>query len=102
MYWPTLPEDYLLSTILDPRIKLMNDEGNGEEILRKKYEEFQENFLPTPIESRAASPTFNTPTINYQPKLFSIFDQNQPRVSDEVIEYLKEDKINFNQNPFEW
>jgi hypothetical protein len=101
-YWSFLPEDYLISTILDPRVKHMNEEGE-EEILRKKYEEYKESYLPTPIESRSSSPTpSEMSTIIYQPRLFSIFDQNQPRVSDEVKEYLAEDKISFNQNPFEW
>ena len=101
-YWNVFPEDYLISTILDPRVKHMNEEGE-EEILRKKYEEYEENYLPTPIESRSSSPIpSETSAITYQPRLFSIFDQNQPRVSDEVREYLAEDKISFNQNPFEW
>ena len=38
----------------------------------------------------------------YKPKLFSIFEQNQPKASNEVEEYLKEDKIPFNQCPFNW
>jgi len=101
-YWNFLPEDYLISTILDPRVKHMNEEGE-EEILRNKYEEYKETYLPTPIESRSSSPTpSEASAITYQPRLFSIFDQNQPRVSDEVREYLAEDKISFNQNPFEW
>lgn len=34
---------------------------------------------------------------------FAIFEQNQLQcASDEVTEYLREDKITFNQNPFEW
>lgn len=103
-YWQFIPEDYLVSTILDPRIKCMNedDENEAEEILRKKYEEYSANYLPTPIESRSSSPTPIESTI-YQPKLFAIFEQNQlRRASDEVTEYLREDKITFNQNPFEW
>ena len=103
-YWQFLPEDYLLSTILDPRIKCMNeeDENEAEEILRKKYDEYKENYLPTPIESRSTSPIPTEITI-YQPKLFNIFKQNQlQQASDEVTEYLKEDKITFNLNPFEW
>src|SRR6266480_3684595 len=35
-YWNFLPEDYLISTILDPRVKHMNEEGE-EEILQNKY-----------------------------------------------------------------
>ena len=38
----------------------------------------------------------------YQPKLFSIFEQSQPKAINEVEEYLKEDKISFNQCPFNW
>jgi hypothetical protein len=103
-YWEFLPEEYLISTILDPRIKCMNeeDENEAEEMLRRKYEEYKDDYLPTPIESRSASPTPIETTI-YQPKLFAIFEQNQPRrASDEVTEYLREDKIPFDQNPFEW
>ena len=103
-YWEFLPEEYLISTILDPRIKCMNeeDENEAEEILRKKYDEYKENYLPTPIESRSTSPIPTEITI-YQPKLFNIFKQNQlQQASDEVTEYLKEDKITFNLNPFEW
>ena len=103
-YWQFLPEDYLLSTVLDPRIKCMNeeDENEAEEILRKKYEEYKENYLSTPIESRSTSP-IPTETTIYQPKLFNIFKQNRlQQASDEVTEYLKEDKITFNLNPFEW
>ena len=56
----------------------MNEEGE-EEILQNKYEEYKENYLPTPIESQFSSPTpFETSAITYQPRLFSIFDQNQP------------------------
>lgn len=103
-YWQFLLDDYLLSTVLDPRIKCMNeeDENEAEEILRKKYEEYKENYLPTPIESRSSSPIPSETTI-YQPKLFNIFKQNQLRqASDEVTEYLREDKITFSHNPFEW
>jgi hypothetical protein len=103
-YWNIQSNDYLISTILDPRIKHTNEQD--EEILRQKYEEYKESYLPTPAESRAVSPTPSEPifsTIIYKPKLFTIFEQNQPRVvSDEIIEYLREDKIPFNQNPFEW
>src|SRR4051794_29251873 len=77
-YWNFLPEDYLISTILDPKVKHMNEEGK-EEILQNKYEEYKENYLPTPIESQFSSLTpFETSAITYQPRLFSIFDQNQP------------------------
>lgn len=105
-YWKVLSEDYLISTILDPRIKSMNNKTEEEEILHKKYEEYKENYLPTPNESRSSSPTPSESSIIlnpiYKPKLFSIFEQNQPRASDEVEEYLKENKIPFNQCPFNW
>jgi len=106
-YWKVLPEDYLLSTILDPRIKSMGNKIEEEEILCKNYEEFKENYLPTPIESRAPSPTPSETSVTnlipiYRPRLFSIFDQNQPKASNEVEEYLKEDKISHNQCPFNW
>lgn len=103
-YWRFLPEDYLLSTILDPRVKHMYNKEEEEEILRKKYDEYKENYLPTPIESRASSPTPSemSSTMIYQPRLFAAFEQDQPRSSDEVTEYLKEDKIKFTQNAFEW
>src|SRR2546430_11611245 len=47
-----------------------------EEILRKKYEEYQENYLPTPNESRASSPTQSEASVTilnpiYKPRLFS-------------------------------
>src|SRR5687768_14714511 len=89
--------------MLDPRIKCMNkeDEEQDEEILQKKYEEYKEDYLPTPIESRSSSPIPSETTI-YQPKLFAIFEQNLPRATNEVTEYLREDKITINQNPFEW
>lgn len=102
-YWRFLPEDYLLSTILDPRIKNLNDKVEEEEMLRKKYDECKENYSPTPIVSRASSPTlFETSTTIYEPRLFEIFKQDIPQSPDEVTEYLKEDKIKFDQNPFEW
>ena len=105
-YWKVLSEDYLILTILDPRIKSMNNKTEEEEILHKKYEEYKENYLPTPNESRSSSPTPSESSIIlnpiYKPKLFSIFEQNQPRASDEVEEYLKENKIPFNQCPFNW
>ena len=106
-YWKVLPEDYLLSTILDPKIKSMNNKPEEEEILHKKYEEYKENYLPTPSESRAPSPTPSETSVTilnpiYKPRLFSIFDQNQPKASNEVEEYLKEDMISFNQCPFNW
>jgi hypothetical protein len=107
LYWDVLSDDYILSTILDPRIKFMNNKEKEEEILCKKYEEYKENHLPTPIESRASSPTpseSSSVILNpiYKPKLFSIFEQNQPRASNEVEEYLKEDNISFIQCPFNW
>ena len=105
-YWSVLSEDYLLSTILDPRIKSMNNKAEEEEILQKKYEEYKEHYSPTPNESRTSSPTPSELSIIlnpiYKPRLFSIFEQNQPRASDEVEEYLKEDNISFNQCPFNW
>jgi hypothetical protein len=106
-YWKILPEDYLVSTILDPRIKSMGNRIVEEEILRKKYEEYQENYSPTPNESRASSPTPSETSVTilnpiYKPRLFSIFDQNQPKATNEVEEYLKEDMISFNQCPFNW
>lgn len=106
-YWKILPEDHLLSTILDPRIKSMGNKVAEEEILRKKFEEYQENYLPTPNESRAPSPTPSETSVTilnpiYKPRLFSIFDQNQPKATNEVEEYLKEDMISFNQCPFNW
>jgi hAT family C-terminal dimerisation region len=106
-YWKVLPEDYLLSTILDPRIKSMGNKVAEEEILHKKYEEYQENYSPTPNESRASSPTPSETSVTilnpiYKPRLFSIFDQNQPKATNEVEEYLKEDMISFDQCPFNW
>ncbi|CAI2193509.1 7425_t:CDS:2, partial [Funneliformis geosporum] len=60
----------------------------------------EEKILLSPIESRASSPTLSdiltSSTIIYKPKLFAIFEQNQPQVSDEITEYLKEEKIPFN------
>ena len=115
LYWDVLSEDYILSTILDPRIKFMNNKEEEEEILHKKYEEYKEKYLPTPvespiespIESRTSSPTpseSSSVILNpiYKPKLFSIFEQNQPRATNEVEEYLKEDNISFIQCPFNW
>ena len=102
-YWRFLPEDYLLSTILDPRIKNLNEKVVEEEMLRKKYDEYKEDYSPTPIVSRASSPTlFETSTTIYEPRLFEIFKQDIPQSPDEVTEYLKKDKIKFDQNPFEW
>ncbi|CAB5345881.1 unnamed protein product [Rhizophagus irregularis] len=94
-YWKFLPEDYLISTILDPRIKYMGVRSNEEEILREKYEEYKEDFLPTPIASRPTSPTLSETTFStiiYKPTLFAIFEQDQPRVADEVTENIS--KVN--------
>ena len=105
-YWKFLPEDFLISTILDPRVKYMDNEIEEEEILRKKYEEYQENYIQSPIESWATSPipsgTSTFSTVIYKPKLFTIFKQNQIQASDEVVEYLREDKAPFEQDPFDW
>ncbi|GBB92497.1 hypothetical protein RclHR1_20160001 [Rhizophagus clarus] len=111
LYWDVLSEDYILSTILNPRVKLMNNKEKEEEIWCKKYEEYKENYLPTslesPVESRTSSSTPSESSsiiLNpiYKPKLFSIFEQNQPRASNEVEEYLNEDNISFIQYPFNW
>ncbi|CAB5369718.1 unnamed protein product [Rhizophagus irregularis] len=94
-YWKFLPEDYLISTILDPRIKYMGVRSNEEEILREKYEEYKEDFLPTPIASQPTSPTLSETTFStiiYKPTLFAIFEQDQPRVADEVTENIS--KVN--------
>lgn len=105
-YWKFLSDDCLLSTILDPRIKSMGNKVKEEEILRQKYEEYKEAYLPTPNESRSTSPTRSETSIIsntiYKPKLFSIFEHNQPKASNEVEEYLKEDMISFNQCPLNW
>src|SRR5215213_4405710 len=66
-YWQVLSEDYLISTILDPRIKSMNNKAKEEEILRRKYEEYKENYLPTPNESRSSSPTRSESSIILNP-----------------------------------
>ena len=104
-YWQFLSEDYMLSAILDPRIKRVNDElEKDEELLRQKYEYYQDQ-LQTPAESRPVSPTLSEQfpiNITSQPSIFAIFEENQPKVHDEVIEYLQEDKIPFSQSPFEW
>ncbi len=100
-YWRFMPEDYLLSTILDPRVKHIYNKEEEEEILCNKYNKYKEEYLPTPIESRTSFPILSETTI-YQPRLFAVFEQDQPKSSDEIAEYLKEDKINFTQNPFEW
>jgi hypothetical protein len=106
-YWNFTSDNSLLSTILDPRVKSIGKKIEEEEILYKYYEEYQENYLPTPIESPIESHSTSPIPIeilnkSYKPKLFSIFDQNQPKASNEVEEYLKEDKIPFNQCPFNW
>jgi hypothetical protein len=104
-YWGHLPNDYKISTLLDPRIKRVNEEiEKDEEILRQKYDDYQYH-LQTPSESRPVSPTqseYSTIASINIPSIFAIFEQDQPRVNDEVAEYLSEDKISFNQNPFEW
>ncbi|GET00812.1 zinc finger BED domain-containing protein 4-like [Rhizophagus clarus] len=70
----------------------------------------KEILLPTPIESpvesRTSSPTPSeslSVILNpiYKPRLFSIFEQNQPRASNEVEEYLNEDNISFIQCPIQ-
>ena len=103
-YWKNTSDDNLLATILDPRVKSMGNKAEEKELLRDYYEKYQEDYLPTPIESRTASPTPSESSTNpiYRPKLFSIFEQNQPKASDEVEEYLREDKIPFEQCPFNW
>jgi hypothetical protein len=105
-YWKFLSNDYLLSTILDPRIKSMGNKAKEEEILLQKYEEYKENYVPTPNESRSSSPTPSETSIIsniiYKPRFFSIFEHNQPKASNEVEEYLKEDMISFNQCPLNW
>ena len=56
-YWDDLPEDYKISTLLDPRIKSVNEEvEKDDEILCQKYDEYQYH-LQSPIESRPVSPT---------------------------------------------
>ena len=50
-YWKFLPKDFLISTILDLRVKCIDNEIEEEAILRKKYEEYEENYLQSPIES---------------------------------------------------
>ncbi|GES89263.1 zinc finger BED domain-containing protein 4-like [Rhizophagus clarus] len=88
-------------------VKLMNNKEDDEEILYKKYEEYKENYLLTPIEFCVSSPTPSESSsvilnLIYKPKFFSIFKQNQPRATNEVEEYLKEDNISFIQYPFSW
>ena len=105
-YWEVLSKDYLLSTLLDSRTKLMDNSAENKEILYKKYEEYKESYLLTPNESRAPSPIPSDSSVTldsiYKPRLFSIFEQNQPKASDEVGEYLKEDVIPYDQCPFNW
>jgi hypothetical protein len=78
-YWNFTSDENLLSTILDPRIKSIGKKAEEEEILHKYYEEYQENYLLTPIISltisHATSPIL-AEMLNtiYKPKLFSIFE----------------------------
>ncbi len=75
-YWRFLPEDYLLSTIFDLKVKYIYNKEEKEEILHKKYDKYKEDYLPTPIESRASSPTQSEifSTMIYQPRLFAAFN----------------------------
>ena len=50
-YWKFLPEDYLLLTIFDPRIKNLNKKVVEKEMLCKKYDECKEDYSPIPIVS---------------------------------------------------
>jgi hypothetical protein len=56
----------------------MSNKTEEEEILRKKYEEYKEYYLPTPNESRTSSPTPSESSVIlnpiYKPRLFSIFE----------------------------
>src|SRR5256714_11030623 len=95
-YWECTTDDNLLSTILDPRVKSMRNKVEEEELLHKYYEEYQVDYLLTPIESHTASLTSSEVSTIYKPKLFQSFEQNQPKASDEVKEYIKEDEIPLN------
>ena len=55
-YQKFLSEDFLISTILDPRVKCIDNKIEKEAILHKKYKEYEENYLQSPIESQASSP----------------------------------------------
>src|SRR3954453_10143829 len=52
-YWECTTDDNLLSTILDPRVKSMGNKVEEEE-LHKYYEEYQVDYLSTPIEPHTA------------------------------------------------
>ena len=77
-YWNNFTsDDNLLSTILDPRVKSIGKKVEEEEILHKYYNEYQEDYVPTPIESRSTSPIpSEILDKTYKPKLFSIFQYN--------------------------
>ena len=44
-YQKFLSEDFLISTILDPKVKCIDNEIEEEAILHKKYEKYKENYL---------------------------------------------------------
>ncbi|CAB4406770.1 unnamed protein product [Rhizophagus irregularis] len=98
--------DKIKKDLYNTIIKSINNKVEGKEILHKKYKEYKENYLPTPNKSHVSSstPSESSVILNpiYKPRFFLIFEHNQPKASNEVEEYLKEDKISFNQCPFNW
>ncbi|CAB5307485.1 unnamed protein product [Rhizophagus irregularis] len=98
-YWNVLSEDYIVSTILDPRIKSINNKVKGEEILRKKYEEYKENYLPTPNE------LFLYVTSTPSERLFSdagnLLTAKRSKMNSELFKhvmFLKRNAIKVNNN----
>ncbi|EXX51759.1 zinc finger BED domain-containing protein 1-like [Rhizophagus irregularis DAOM 181602=DAOM 197198] len=107
-YWNFQDSNALLASLLDPCTKNLKHVSiqikiKTEDLLRSKVEKLKLKEVDS--SKLASSNSFNSTSKNlkYKNSIFSRFQKAKTRiVNDELLEYLRLDKIDWKENPFAW
>jgi hypothetical protein len=96
---------YKITMILDPRIKKLNfieNEDEKKEFEVELYNKYNSIYNTSFLPSNSNNNQQNFISTENNNSLFSIFYKSHSASSDEIFEYLKEDEIEFQGDPFAW
>lgn len=109
LYWNFQDPNTLLATLLDPRTKNLKDvsvktQFEVHQLLHEKVEELKTKEMLNNSSSLPNCPnSTSTPKKSkYKNSIFAKFRKSQSQVDDEVLEYLKLDEIDWEEDPFTW